>query len=248
MDRNLSELLDSDSEVEPVVKLSKSTIQLLKSFVNINKHLVVHRGNVLKTILPTQDFMVRAEVAETFPLDFGTHDLRQLINVISQFDEPEIKFKKDHMVVTESSSKSTPCEAQYDYSDILNLEAPADDGYEMENVAVEFDLSKANLTAILDAFKKLGHEQIEIKGGAGRIDIITSRITTKGEKVAARSFKVTVGQTPHSFGFKTHGAFWKLLMPTAYRIQLSFDGAIHLSDTQGLDYWMMVMDESYFKS
>ena len=51
------------------MKLSESTINVLKSFSVINTGIELKQGNVLKTISPQKSIMAKAELGEDFPGD-----------------------------------------------------------------------------------------------------------------------------------------------------------------------------------
>jgi len=53
------------------MKLSTSTLDVLKNFASINPNLVVKSGEPLGTISEAKNIMATAEIPESFTTDFG---------------------------------------------------------------------------------------------------------------------------------------------------------------------------------
>ena len=65
------------------MKLSESTVNLLKNFSSINQSILFKEGTKLRTISVMKNILVEANVAEEFPRDFGIYDLNQFLNGLS---------------------------------------------------------------------------------------------------------------------------------------------------------------------
>lgn len=89
------------------MKLSDSTVQILKNFSGINQSLQFKEGNVLKTISPMKTIFVEASVGETFPKEFALYDLNKLLAKVSLYKEAELAFDEDRLnISTENKKKS----------------------------------------------------------------------------------------------------------------------------------------------
>lgn len=89
------------------MKLSDSTVQVLKNFSSINQSLQFKSGNVLKTLSPLKTIYVEATVGENFPKDFALYDLNKLLAKISLYKEAELAFGEDRLnISTENKKKS----------------------------------------------------------------------------------------------------------------------------------------------
>ena len=62
------------------MKLSDSTLSLLKNFSNINQSLLFKEGNSLRTISVMKNILAEATITEEIPKDFGIYDLNQFLN------------------------------------------------------------------------------------------------------------------------------------------------------------------------
>ena len=64
------------------MKLSKSTLDILKNFKEINQSILFKQGNSLKTISVMKNILAEATIEEELPKDFGIYDLSQFLNGI----------------------------------------------------------------------------------------------------------------------------------------------------------------------
>ena len=65
------------------MKLSESTVNLLKNFSSINQSILFKEGTKLRTISVMKNILVEHNVTEEFPRDFGIYDLNQFLNGLS---------------------------------------------------------------------------------------------------------------------------------------------------------------------
>ena len=86
-------------KLRPVVmKLSETTINLLKNFKEINQSILFKKGNRLRTISVMKNILAEATISEELPKDFGIYDLSQFINGIELHKPsiPEFDFVNDN--------------------------------------------------------------------------------------------------------------------------------------------------------
>lgn len=100
------------------MKLSKSTIGILKNFATINGGIQFVEGNEIRVAAIDKSVMGIAKVEESFPIDFALYDLNQFLSVLSMFNEPELEFKEDHMVIKQGRNR-----VKYFYTDSDNIVA-----------------------------------------------------------------------------------------------------------------------------
>ncbi len=96
------------------MKISKNTLNLLSSFSNFNPSIYIRKGNVIATtnvgkentrVVPIKSVLVRVEVEETFPVDFGIFDLKQFLQVVSTFDnDPDFEFTERYVTISENNN------------------------------------------------------------------------------------------------------------------------------------------------
>jgi hypothetical protein len=62
------------------MKLSESTIVILKNFSSINQSIFIKKGSKLRTMSVMRNILAEANVSEIFPKDFAIYDLNQFLN------------------------------------------------------------------------------------------------------------------------------------------------------------------------
>ena len=77
------------------MKLSESTVNLLKNFSSINQSILFKEGSKLRTISVMKNILVEANINEEFDKDFGIYDLNQFLNGLSLHASPELDFTND---------------------------------------------------------------------------------------------------------------------------------------------------------
>ena len=81
-------------KLRPVaMKLSESTLSLLKNFSTINQSILFKQGTRLRTISVMKNILAEATVSEELPKDFGIYDLSQFLNGLSLHNNPELDFQ-----------------------------------------------------------------------------------------------------------------------------------------------------------
>ena len=95
-----------------MMKLSETTINVLKNFSNINQNILVKEGDTLHTMSTMKNIIGRATVTETFDRQFGIYDLNEFLGVMSLSKEPDLLF--DESFVRVQNGKSV---VKYFYSD-----------------------------------------------------------------------------------------------------------------------------------
>ena len=72
------------------MKLSESTINVLKNFATINSGMQFKQGSTVRTISKQQNVLGKATVSETFDSDFVIYDLNRFLSLVGSLDNPEI--------------------------------------------------------------------------------------------------------------------------------------------------------------
>jgi hypothetical protein len=80
------------------MKLSESTIEILKNFSSINQGLIVKKGSHLKTLSTNKNIKGEADISETFDQDFAIYDLTKTLGLLSlNKASPEVTVEKEHL-------------------------------------------------------------------------------------------------------------------------------------------------------
>ena len=95
------------------MKLSDSTLTVLKNFAGINNSILVKEGNQLRTISVAKNILAEADIPEDFPRDVAIYDLNQFLNGLSLHQDPNLDFTEDsHITIKEGRRR-----VKYFYAD-----------------------------------------------------------------------------------------------------------------------------------
>ena len=134
------------------MKLSDETKEVLKNFSTINQNLVIKQGSNISTMSAMKNIIASAEVKESFPLDFAIYDLNEFLAALSLFENPNLDFHKDFVVMTENGSPGKSL--KYWYSDPSVVTSPTKE-ITMPECEVSFTLENNELCMSGNKWKNL---------------------------------------------------------------------------------------------
>ena len=196
------------------MKLSETTINLLKNFKEINQSILFKAGNRLRTISVMKNILAEATINEEFPKDFGIYDLSQFINGIELHKPsiPEFDFSNDnHVVIKEGKMRS-----DYFFADPNVIITPPEKAIELPSEDVTFDLSTQQLDKLL---KAAGIYQLPDLSVVGENGVVKLLVRDKKNDTSNR-FSITVGETESVFNFNFKVENIKIL-PGTYHVVVS---------------------------
>lgn len=135
------------------VNVTPQTIEVLKNFENVNKSIMVRKGNLLNSRSIGQNIIAEYECEEEFPQTFAVYELSQFLNGLMLFEKaPALEFANDEFVKIRSQTGKRS--AKYFFSDPAIVEE-ASPGQRVrfpeEDVVMEFRITSADLTSIYKA-------------------------------------------------------------------------------------------------
>ena len=96
------------------MKLSNSTIEVLKNFASINPNILIEKGETLKTISEAKNIMAIAEINDTFNVEVGIYDLNEFLSAYGLVDDPDIVFGQTDLEIMCGNAR-----VRYAYSCLL---------------------------------------------------------------------------------------------------------------------------------
>ena len=175
------------------MKLSESTLSLLKNFSTINQSILFKKGTRLRTISVMKNILAEATIAEEFPKDFGIYDLNQYLNGLSLHNDPELDFEADnYVVIREGRSRS-----KYFFADPSVIITPPDKSLTLPDESVAFELSTDQLDKLLKAAAIYQLPDLSVEGGDGVVKVL---IRDKKNETS-NDYSVVVGETDSTFSF-----------------------------------------------
>ena len=194
------------------MKLSESTLSLLKNFSTINQSLLFKQGSRLRTISVMKNILAEATIEEELPKDFGIYDLNQFLNGLGLHQSPELDFANDnHVVIKEGRMRS-----QYFFADANVIITPPEKEMILPSEDVSFTLKTDQLDKLLKAAAIYQLPDLSVIGGAGVVKLVVR----DKKNDTSNSFDITVGETESEFAFNFKVENIKIL-PGAYDITCS---------------------------
>ena len=198
---------------ERTMKLSDSTLSILRNFAGINNSILVKKGNRLRTISVAKNILAEANLNEEFPSDFALYDLNQFLNVNnSLFRNPELDFTDNgYVVISEGKSKQTIF-----FADPNVIVTPPDKDITLPTEDVCFELSTEQLDKLL---KAAAINQLPDFSAIGKDGKVTLVVRDK-KNDTSNNFNIVVGETESEFSFNFKVENIKIL-PGTYDVVVS---------------------------
>ena len=175
------------------MKLSESTVNLLKNFSSINQSILFKEGTKLRTISVMKNILVEANVAEEFPRDFGIYDLNQFLNGLSLHANAELNFdNQEYVLIKEGRMRS-----KYFFADPSVIVAPPEKEITLPSEDVEFVLTSQQLEKLKKASSIYQLPDVSVIGEAGVIKLVAR----DKKNDTSNDFSIVVGETEAEFVF-----------------------------------------------
>ena len=194
------------------MKLSDSTLSLLKNFSSINQSILFKEGSKLRTISVMKNILAEATINEEFAKDFGIYDLNQFLNGLSLHQKPELDFDNEgYVVIKEGRSRS-----KYFFADPSVIVTPPEKQILLPSEDVCFELATTVLEKLLKAAAVYQLPDISAVGEAGVVKLV---VRDKKNDTSNRHEEV-VGETNSVFNFNFKVENIKIL-PGTYDVVVS---------------------------
>jgi|TARA_R100000030_G_scaffold78036_2_gene60985 hypothetical protein len=194
------------------MKLSETTVNLLKNFSSINQSILFKEGNKLRSISVMKNILAEATVEESFPKDFGIYDLNQFLNGLSLHASPELDFKSnDFVMIREGKMRS-----KYFFADPTVIVAPPEKEISLPTEDICFELTSQQLEKLKKAASIYQLPDISAIGEAGVIKLVAR----DKKNDTSNDFSIVVGETDSEFVFNFKEENLKIV-PGSYDVVVS---------------------------
>ena len=194
------------------MKLSESTLSLLKNFSTINQSILFKKGTKLRTISVMKNILAEATVTEEFVQDFGIYDLNQFLNGLSLHQSPELDFKnRGYVVIREGKMRS-----KYFFADPNVIVTPPEKDITLPSEDVCFEVTTDQLDKLLKAAAVYQLPDISAVGEAGVVKLVVR----DKKNDTSNDFAIVVGETDSEFSFNFKVENIKVL-PGTYEVVVS---------------------------
>jgi hypothetical protein len=221
------------------MKLSDSTVNILKNFSNINQSLLFKEGKKLRTISVMKNILAEVEVNEDFPKDFGIYDLNQFLNGLSLHQSPELDIENDsYMVIREGKMKS-----KYFFADPNVIITPPDKDIVLTSEEIAFNLNTQQLDKLLKASTVYQLPDLSVVGENGVVKLVVS----DRKNDTSNDFSIIVGETENIFSFNFKVENIKIL-PGSYQVSISKKLlSKFVNSDKNLTYWIALEPDSSYE-
>lgn len=223
------------------MKLSARTIQILKSFAQINQSLIFAPGNELKTISPLKTMVAKATIAETVPQQFAIWDLPRFLGVLSLFDDPDLEINEKFITI-----KSGKTKLDYVYCLPEMITQPPKKEVNIPVDAVEKVLPSATLQSLMKAVGVLQLPEIAFVGKDGyfSVEALDTKPKNPNDQTLSNSFSIVVGETIKSFKMIMKADNLRI-MNEEYILKISPQGLCHFKGSD-VEYWIVCEQNSTY--
>lgn len=215
------------------IRISKSTLGILKNFSGINSNLLVRPGNKISTISPGKNMMAEAVVVEEFDTEFGIWDLNKFLGVLSLFNDPTLYFGEKSVEIEGPESK-----VRYYYSEPKLLTAPTKT-VKMPESLTEFTIHQDTFAEMLKASSVLQLPQITFECDGASLN---ARLHDE-EDSTSNTYVVNLGSCDENFESTIDIEHLRLL-PGDYQVTISKGPVSEFKNLSvDLTYWIALKSD-----
>jgi len=171
------------------MKLSKETQAIFKNFASINANLLLREGNQLSTMSENKTIISEVTVTEQFPQNFGIYDVNEFLGVLSLFNDPELSFDNDVVIIKEGKNQ-----IRYKAAEEGTLKTPSKTIHFPE-AEINFPLSAGDLEHIIKSAGVLKVSDVSFVGKDGKL---TALVVDKKNPLTNK-FEIELGITDKTF-------------------------------------------------
>ena len=196
------------------MKLSESTLLLLKNFKDINQSILFKKGSKLRTMSVMKNILAEATIDEELPKDFGIYDLSQFLNGLELHKPhvPNLDFSNEnHVVIHEGRMRS-----KYFFADPNCIVLPPERPMTLPSEDVTFELSTGQLDKLLKAAAIYQLPDLSVVGENGVVKLVVR----DKKNDTSNDFSIIVGDTSDIFSFNFKVENIKIL-PGTYDVVVS---------------------------
>ena len=194
------------------MKLTDSTLTVLKNFAGINNSILVKQGSKLRTISVAKNILAEADISEDFPKDVAIYDLNQFLNGLSLHQDPNLDFSEDSYLTIREGKRRV----KYFYADPQVIISPPEKEIALPSEDVCFQLESVTLEKLLKAAAVYQLPDLAAVGEAGVVQLVVR----DKKNDTSNEFAVVVGETDKDFSFNFKVENIKII-PAAYDVTIS---------------------------
>lgn len=220
------------------MKLSDTTLIILKNFAGINNSILVKQGNKLRTISVAKNILAEADITEEFPRDFAIYDLNQFLNGLSLHNDPDLDFKEDSYLTIREGKRRV----KYFFADSNVIISPPDKDIQLPSQDVCFQLDSTSLEKLVKAAAVYQLPDLSAIGESGVVKLVVR----DKKNDTSNEYAIVVGETDQEFTFNFKVENIKII-PGAYDVVVSSKLLSQFTNSKyNLTYYIALEPDSTF--
>ena len=220
------------------MKLSDSTLTVLKNFAGINNSILVKQGSKLRTISVAKNILAEADISENFPKDVAIYDLNQFLNGLSLHQDPNLDFSEESYLTIREGKRRV----KYFYADPQVIIAPPDKEINLPTQEICFQLESNSLEKLIKAAAVYQLPDLSVLGKDGEIHMVVR----DKKNDTSNEYSIYVGETDSTFelNFKMENI---KIIPGPYDVVISSKLLSEFTNKQyNLKYFIALEPDSTF--
>ena len=213
------------------MKLSSETVEVLKNFSTINQNILVKEGTRIRTMSTMKNILGEADIAESFPKEFGIYDLNEFLGVLTLAKDPEIEFNNDsYLTIRGGHSK-----VQYFFSDPSILVTPPET-FNAPETDVAFTVTKEALANVSKASAVMQLPDLVFTGTSQGVTMAVTDLKNTTSNQFEESWEHT-GDKAFQFNYKIENL---KMIPGNYNVSVSTQALVSHweNSSKQIDYWI----------
>lgn len=218
------------------MKLSDTTLSVLKNFASINQGIKINAGNTLSTMSSLKTMLSRATIPDTFPNTFCIYDINRFLSVLSLFKEPELEFSESAVIIRGGKQKVV-----YRFCQENVIVAAPSKEIAFPAAEVSFVLTQEALSAAVKAAGVMGLPEIAFVGEDGKLYLRA----VNSKDVGSDEFNEEVGETDQTFTAVFKPEYLSKVLPAKYTVDVSSKKITRFT-SDSVVYWIAIENSSTF--
>lgn len=203
-----------------MMKLSDSTLAVLKNFGSINSGIFFKKGKTLRTVSSGKNILAKASIPDEIESDFGIYDLNEFLSVISLYkDDIDVQFDSKNLVISGLKGRSSTTYRTCEQNMIVS---PPEKELQMPDAEITFDLTNEDFKWIMDAANVLGSPQIAVVSDGSTVSLCTMDLANDAAHKQSLDLNVDASGNKYKMVFKTENL--SKLLSGAYEVKISSKG------------------------
>jgi hypothetical protein len=216
------------------MKLSKETQEIFKNYASINANLMLREGNKIATMSENKTIISDVTVTEQFPQSFGIYDVNEFLGVMSLFNDPDLSFKDDVVIIKEGKNQ-----IRYKAAEETTLKTPSK-SINFPEAEINFSMTASDLQQMSKSAGILKVSDVSFVGKDGKL---TALVVDKKNPLTNK-FEIDIGTTDKNFTANMKIENFKML-PGAYNVSIAKMKICRFKSTSSdLTYYVAVESDS----